>query len=28
VRELLPYRKLLLDGAPLSAALGLAGTSA
>ena len=28
VRELLPYRKLLLDSAPLSAALGLAGTSA
>jgi NADPH-dependent 2,4-dienoyl-CoA reductase/sulfur reductase-like enzyme len=28
VRDLLPYRKLLLDGAPLSAALGLAGTSA
>jgi 3-phenylpropionate/trans-cinnamate dioxygenase ferredoxin reductase subunit len=28
VRELLPYRKLLLDGAPLSAALGLAGISA
>ncbi len=28
VRELLPYRKLLLDRAPLSAALGLAGTSA
>jgi NADPH-dependent 2,4-dienoyl-CoA reductase/sulfur reductase-like enzyme len=28
VRELLPYRKLLLGGAPLSAALGLAGTSA
>jgi NADPH-dependent 2,4-dienoyl-CoA reductase/sulfur reductase-like enzyme len=28
VRELLPYRKLLLDGAPLSTALGLAGTSA
>lgn len=28
VRELLPYRKLLLDGAPLSAALGLADTSA
>jgi NADPH-dependent 2,4-dienoyl-CoA reductase/sulfur reductase-like enzyme len=28
VRELLPYRKLLLDGAPLTAALGLAGTSA
>jgi NADPH-dependent 2,4-dienoyl-CoA reductase/sulfur reductase-like enzyme len=28
VRELLPYRKLLLDGAPLSAALGLAGSSA
>jgi NADPH-dependent 2,4-dienoyl-CoA reductase/sulfur reductase-like enzyme len=28
IRELLPYRKLLLDAAPLSAALGLTGTSA